>query len=307
VLFAKSETANIAIALESVKAGTIRQLPGQVVMSAKWDNNPHFYNPAEGNQKIIATNASDTVELLVQTLADVDANGKGQAGSDKVYDIGGEDTLSFSNAKIEDLHFEAVKIGRETGNQSLKVSYEQTNGTDTNVGDLTWTGHFRSGVDMALDQVTVADASNADVKVTYQMADTVYKWEKGVFKGVDLVAQAGEDTIMVGQDDVGTRDHFVIKDGFTSNTTVETTDIYIWGLDSNAAAANNNANTLDKIDLSDFGLLDSGDIAMDIANQKMMVSIANSAGTAADKLVIHLMDTNLTTLDDILVYQKVAA
>jgi hypothetical protein len=288
-----------------VKAGTIRQLPGQTVMSAKWDNTEHFYNPAEGNQKIIATNANDTVELLVQDLTIKDASGKGLAGSDKVYDIGGTDTLSFSDAHISDLHFDAVRVGREVGNQSLQVSYTQRDGSIINTGDLTWTGHFRSGFDMALDQVTVKDVdavaggTPASYK-TYQMADTVYNWEKGLLTGIDLVAKNGDDTIMVGQDNVGKKDTFVIEEGFTKNTTVELQDVYIWGFDKSITGTN----TLDKIDLTQFGVLDSGDMQTNLLTKTVNVNIANTSG-AADKLVIHFMDstTNLTSLDDIFITQ----
>lgn len=298
-IFGETTSVNLAIALESVKAGTIRQEPGQVVMSAKWDGTEHFYNPAAGDQKIIATNANDTVELLLQTLPG------DSAGSDRVYDIGGTDKLSFSNAHIQDLHFDAVRIGREVGNQSLQVSYTQGDGTIVNNGDLTWTGHFRSGIDMALDYVTVRDESQVGGYNTYKMADTVYNWQHGVLKSVDLVATGGEDAIMVGQDNVGKKDNFVIKNGFHQDLTAEVQDVYIWGFDSNKTDSHP-TNTLDKIDLTSFGMLDSGAIHADPINNTIRVDIANTSG-AKDQLMIHLMDTtNLNSLDDILLYQHSA-
>jgi hypothetical protein len=154
------------------------------------------------------------------------------AGDDTIFDVGGaDDILAFSEAKIDELTFSAVKVGRESGRSSLRVDYEQTLNPDnpnqssiTNRGDITWQGHFREGGRQAVEFVEVSNGSGGVDK--YAMAKTEYQYDrKGyVIAGSEkLVANDTFNAIMVGRTDGA--EEFVFKASDDSTKTQQKASI----------------------------------------------------------------------------------
>jgi Ca2+-binding RTX toxin-like protein len=212
----------IAVALELMQAGTIREVNEYGVMASNLDDMSlveRIFNPGEASEAILGSAAKDSYEFIVQDFADdpTSSSMDYQTGNDTIFDIGGnDDTLAFSEATISDLRFSAVQVGRESGRNSLRVEYDQTlindNGASviTNSGNITWQGHFRQGGRQAAEFVEVSDDFGGGVK--YAMAKTEYEYDrKGyVIAGSDkLVAEDTFNAIMVGRNDGN--DDFVFK------------------------------------------------------------------------------------------------
>ena len=238
---------NFAVALEAVRAGTVRGADANGVMAGDQSLNERIYNPGFGDELIIGGKTNDRYEFVVQTFEDQSGNESGNAGSDEVFDIDGYDVLSFSDIALNQLQFEAVKVGREAGNNSLRVSYEQTdiNGT-TNSGDITWQGHFSEGGRLAAEALELGPASNA---TQYALAATRYDYDENgyVLGGAKITSDDTEefgvtaDVIMVGQYNSGAAvDNFVFKteDHISSDGSQEA---HMW-----------NVNAGDIIDISDY-------------------------------------------------------
>jgi hypothetical protein len=136
------------------------------------------------------------------------------------------------------LNFEAVKVGREKGNYSLKTNYTQTESNLVNGGSFTWTGHYREGFDMQLETITLGDHE-------LSLAQNVFNYNNlGDLLSDTPIQQAleGKDTIMVGGAGKSfDRNIFKLKADATTSV-LDGGDLYIWGIDTGS----------DVIDLSDF-------------------------------------------------------
>ena len=246
---------NIAVALELLQAGTVRSPNEYGVMAANLDDldlPERIYNPGASDDRIVGSVGDDSYEFIVQafTPPEPDGNSSTQVsfdtGRDTVFDTGGnDDALVFSDAKIEDLKFEAVRVGRESENNSLQVSFSQKATMDggdvvTNDGEVTWQGHFRAGGRQAAEQVEVSDGAQGVSR--YSIARTEYEYDaKGyVVEGsAKLAASSAFDAIMVGKADDNERDVFAFTVDATATNTEQTARIA--GFDAG-----------DKIDISDY-------------------------------------------------------
>jgi hypothetical protein len=211
----------IAVALELLQAGTVRETNEYGVMASNLDDmslDERIFNPDEADNTILGSAGKDIYEFIVQDFDVTETDKDFDAGDDTIFDVGGaDDILAFSEAKIDELTFSAVKVGRESGRSSLRVDYEQTLNPDnpnqssiTNRGDITWQGHFREGGRQAAEFVEVSNGSGGVDK--YAMAKTEYQYDrKGyVIAGSDkVVAKDTFNAIIVGRTDRA--DEFVFK------------------------------------------------------------------------------------------------
>jgi hypothetical protein len=199
---------NIAVALELQQAGTVRGTNEFGVMAAKLSDNDlikRVYNPGDKDDRILGTANNDSYEYVVQKFNEsvLDNN----VGEDAIFDIGGtNDVLTFESAAIEKLTFSAVKVGRESHANSLRVNYEQTAALDgdspvINRGEVTWQGHFQEGGRQAAETLQILGRD-------YAIAQASYEYDsKGYVKGgPKITADNARDVIMVGQ---GANDKFV--------------------------------------------------------------------------------------------------
>lgn len=237
---------NLAFALESTRAGLVRaEASGLMFGDFTNETRGAIFNPGQASEKIFGSRAADNYEFLVQDFTPSATNIKQFAGNDIIRDIGGIDAVSFSGmslANIADLNFQAVKVGREKGNYSLKTNYEHSEiGIATNTGSFTWTGHFREGFNMELEEIKLGPEGNT---TSLKLATNVFQYKQGNLVSETPIQQAteGVDTIMVGGAGKSTdRNIFKLKsDNIT--TEVKDSDLYIWGIDT----------VNDVIDLSDF-------------------------------------------------------
>jgi len=124
-----------------------------------------------------------------------------QVGKDKIFDTGGDDVLMFESASIQDLVFSAVKVGRESKANSLKVVHKQTETLDDgdvkNEGEVVWQGHYKEGGRQAAEVLKLANGQE------FAFAQAVYDYNaKGYAKGgPKITADSASDVIMVGQGD----------------------------------------------------------------------------------------------------------
>jgi len=243
----------IAFALELLQAGTVREANNYGVMASNLDDmslDERIFNPDDDDNTILGSAGKDIYEFITQDFDVTKTDKDFDAGNDTIFDVGGNnDILAFSEAKINELTFSAVKVGRESGRSSLRVEYEQTLNPDTpnqssitNRGDITWQGHFREGGRQAAEFVEVSNGRGGVDK--YAMAKTEYEYDmKGyVIAGKDkLVANNMFNAIMVGRNDGA--DEFVFNQevvaGLTPLTQQKAT---IAGFSSG-----------DKIDISKYG------------------------------------------------------
>ena len=210
----------IAVALELLQAGTVREANEYGVMASNLDDmslDERIFNPDNADNTILGSAGKDIYDFIVQDfdLSKIDKDF--DAGDDTIFDVGGaDDILAFSEAKIDELTFSAVQVGRESGRSSLRIDYEQTlnPGNPTkdikNSGEITWQGHFREGGRQAAEFVEVSNGSGGVDK--YAMAKTEYQYDrKGyVIAGSDkVVAKDTFNAIMVGRNDGA--DEFVFK------------------------------------------------------------------------------------------------
>ena len=278
------ESINLSFALEAVRDGTVRADGGNL-MVGDFAKNLRIFNPGEASETIYGSRDEDVYEFLVQDFRTPSSSSimPQEVGDDIIRDTGGVDKVLFSGLdldSIEQLTFEAVKVGREKGNYSLKTNYSQTEYGIVNEGSFTWTGHFREGFDMQLETITLGEDK-------LSLAQNVFKYNNlGDLLSATPIQQAleGEDTIMVGKSGrVGDDNIFKLKS--KENDSIEQTDLFIWGIDS--------AN--DVIDLSDFisgedpirvrNLYDP--INNPMAMNKFEVDLNNN--DAAYELTIHFM------------------
>lgn len=195
-LLVDDQAINLAVALESVRQGTVRESKNGL-MFGDFSLAERIFNPGAGSEKIFGSNSKDTYEFLVQDLRTSGGASMRDAGTDSIIDTGGDDAVAFSNItlnQLEDLDFTAVKLGRESGNYSLSSNYSQTDGTFTNEGGFIWTGHFREGLGMGLERITLGNATleMADVRYRYDAEGNQLSWTP------NQIASEGKDTIMVG-------------------------------------------------------------------------------------------------------------
>ena len=235
---------NFAVALEAVRAGTVRGADVNGVMAGDMSLGERIYNPGFGDERIIGGKTSDRYEFLVQTFEDSNGAPSGAAGNDAVLDIGGYDVLSFSDVALNQLVFEAVKVGREAGENSLRVSYEQTDSSGTvNDGEIIWQGHFSEGGRLAAEALEVGSGSGATV---YALAAARYEYDdNGYVDGgakitsdanygdVEAAFDVAADVIMVGQYGSGEdADTFVFETGgdaaLSEALTDRTQEAHIW-------------------------------------------------------------------------------
>ena len=246
-----------AVALEAVREGTVRGADSRGVMAGNQSLNERIYNPGFGDERIIGASGKDRYEFLLQTLSYKDTQGNdvpsAEAGTDRVFDIGGYDVISFSDVALNELHFSAVKVGREAGANSLKVTYSQTaqiDGVDVvNNGEIIWQGHFKEGGRMAAEALEIGPAASAS---KYVLAQTKYAYDENgyVLGGPRLTAGDAEDangqvvlladTLLIGR---GDSDLFVFE-----TSSAPTSD----GLNDTQAAHIWNFNIGDLIDVSDY-------------------------------------------------------
>lgn len=242
-----TEDFNLAFALEAVRAGTVRAPANGGTLMFGDQLNGAIFNPGQASEKIFGSRVEDNYEFLVQNFTPNASSITPQfAGNDIIRDIGGSDAVTFSGmslANIADLTFTAVQVGREKGKYSLKTNYTQSEtGIATNTGDFTWTGHFREGFDMQLEEIKLGTGSGA---TSLKLATNVFKYNTlGNLISETPIQQAmeGVDTIMVGGAGKSTdRNIFKLKADTTSSV-LDGGDLYIWGIDTES----------DVIDLSDF-------------------------------------------------------
>ena len=249
----------IAFALELLQAGTIREANDYGVMASNLDDmslDERIFNPDDADNTILGSAGKDIYKFIVQDFDVTENNKDFDAGDDTIFDVGGaDDILAFSEAKIDELTFSAVKVGRESGRSSLRVDYEQTlkpgnsNNDITNSGEITWQGHFREGGRQAAEFVEVSNGSGGVDK--YAMARTEYQYDrKGyVIAGSEkLVANDTFNAIMVGRTDGD--DEFV----FNKEVVAGSTPL----IQQKATIAGFSAG--DKIDISKYGTVLDADI-----------------------------------------------
>jgi hypothetical protein len=291
---------NLSFALEATRDGTVRAPRDGNLMFGDFEKVLRIFNPGERSEVIFGSRKDDAYEFLVQ---DFDGGGSQNSffvGNDIIRDSGGDDNVVFSGvslATIDTLEFEAVRIGREKGNYSLKTNYDQSENNIDNTGSFTWTGHFREGFDMQLETITLGDDE-------LSLAQNVFKYNNlGDLLSATPIQQAleGEDTIMVGKSGRAGDDNIFKLEKNGSASSIEETNLFIWGIDR--------AN--DVIDLSDFisgddpihvrSLYDPMNPYDPMAMNKFEVDLDNDV--AAYELTIHFMGAftgNSATLEEMI-------
>jgi hypothetical protein len=296
-LLVDDQAINLAVALESVRQGTVRESKNGL-MFGDFTLPERIFNPGAGSEKIFGSKGKDTYEFLVQDLRSANGSATSDAGMDSIMDTGGDDAVAFSNitlSQLNQLDFTAVQLGRESGNYSLRSNYSQSAEGITNTGGFTWTGHFREGMGMELERITLGNA-------TLEMADARYRYdEEGNLLGwtPNQVASSGKDTIMVGNvgrsADAST---FVVEKGATFNADIgadKTQHLYIWDADATAV-------TGDVIDLKAFFAtkeLAKAAVQTSVETNSFATNIKDSSSFKIDldannDLILNFMDINLT-------------
>jgi hypothetical protein len=295
-LLVDDQAINLAVALESVRQGTVRESKNGL-MFGDFNLAERIFNPGAGSEKIFGSNGKDTYEFLVQDLKTVAGVSTSDAGMDSIMDTGGDDAVAFSNitlSQLNQLDFTAVTLGRESGNYSLKSNYSQSAEGITNTGGFTWTGHFREGMGMELERITLGNTTleMADVRYSYDAEGNLLDWTP------DQVASAGKDTIMVGNvgrsADAST---FVVEKGTdaafdTGIGADKTQHLYLWDADTHSV-------TGDVIDLSDFfaDATTARNAVQDSVSPQTSTTLKNAftIDLTGDKdLILHFMDTTLS-------------
>jgi hypothetical protein len=290
------ESFDIAFALEATRDGLVRS-NGETLMVGDFSKEERIFNPGNASEMIFGSREKDTYEFLVQNFSTTASSATPQfVGHDTIRDTGGLDNVLFSGLDLDSiaqLNFEAVKVGRERGNFSLKTNYSQTENGIVNEGSFTWTGHFREGFDMQLEKITLGDDE-------LFLAENVFEYNDfGDLVSDTPIQQAkeGEDTIMVGGSGrAGASNVFKL----TSNggNSVEQTDLFIWGFESAS----------DVIDLSEF--ISEDDINVSEVhtnnppgmNKKFEINLDEDATTF--ELAIHFMGAftaDSATLEEMIV------
>jgi len=233
---------NLAFALEETRDGVVRS-NGQTLMVGDFGKAERIFNPGKASEMIFGSRGEDTYEFWVQDFRTTNSDPAAiqDVGDDIIRDTGGLDNVFFSGLSLETiakLEFEAVSVGREKGNYSLKTNYDQTENGFVNEGSFTWTGHFREGFEMQLEKITLGDDE-------LSLAQNIYNYDNfGRLLSNTPIQQAleGEDTIMVGNSG-RTNDSNTFKLEKNGTASIDQTNLYIWG----AIDSHN-----DVIDLSEF-------------------------------------------------------
>jgi hypothetical protein len=293
-LLVDDQAINLAVALEATRQGTVRESKNGL-MFGDFNLEERIFNPGVGSEQIFGSNKKDTYEFLVQDLKSANGISTSDAGMDSIMDTGGDDAVAFSNitlSQLNQLDFTAVTLGRESGNYSLKSNYSQSAEGITNTGGFTWTGHFREGMGMELEKITLGNT-------TLEMADVRYRYdEEGNLLGwtPNQVASAGKDTIMVGgvgrSADAST---FVVEKDAAFDTGIgadKTQHLYLWDADTHSV-------TGDVIDLSDFfaDATTARNAVQDSVSPQTSTTLKNAftIDLTGDKdLILHFMDTTLS-------------
>lgn len=289
---------NLSFALEATRDGTVRADGGNL-MVGDFAKDLRIFNPGNATEMIYGSRGEDVYEFLVQDFRTTSSSSTlpQDVGDDIIRDTGGSDNVLFSGLDLDSigqLTFEAVKVGREKGNYSLKTNYSQTEFGIVNDGSFTWTGHFREGFDMQLETITLGDDE-------LSLAQNVFKYNNlGDLLSATPIQQAleGEDTIMVGKSGRDGDDNIFKLEKNGSASSIEQTDLFIWGFDS--------AN--DVIDLSDF--ISAGDTTL--VREDLELSSATHRRFEVDlndnddeyELTIHFMGAFIDaprTLEDMLI------
>ena len=288
---------NLSFALEATRDGTVRADGGNL-MVGDFAKELRIFNPGKATEMIYGSRGEDVYEFLVQDFRTTSSSSTlpQDVGDDIIRDTGGLDNVLFSGLDLDSigkLTFEAVKVGREKGNYSLKTNYSQTENGIVNDGSFTWTGHFREGFDMQLETITLGE----DI---LSLAQNVFKYNtRGDLLSATPIQQAleGDDTIMVGKSGRAGDDN-IFKLKSNGGDSIEQTELFIWGFDS--------AN--DVIDLSDF--ISAGDTTL--VREDLELSSATHRRFEVDlndnddeyELTIHFMGAFIDaprTLEDMLI------
>jgi hypothetical protein len=308
---------NLAFALEAVRAGTVRAPANGGTLMFGDQLNGAIFNPGQASEKIFGSRATDNYEFLVQNFSPAATFATRQpAGSDIIRDIGGSDAVTFSGmslANIADLTFLAVQVGREKGKYSLNTNYTQSEtGIATNTGSFTWTGHFREGFDMQLEEIKLGTGTTA---TSLKLATNVFKYNTlGNLVSETPIQQAmeGVDTIMVGgAGKSADRNIFKLKgDGITNTpttTVLDGTDLYIWGIDQyndvidlkeyiSVSAPPGTAST-DALKLAHYKTQIGSNVDPSGVANKFSVDLDNSDADT-DELTIHFMGMGTTPVSE---------
>lgn len=298
---------NLAFALESVRAGTIRATAANETLMFGNQSTGAIFNPGKASEMIFGSRATDNYEFLVQNFTPTATFAtKQDAGSDIIRDIGGSDAVTFSGmsiANIADLIFTAVQVGREKGKYSLNTNYTQSEtGIATNEGDFTWTGHFREGFDMQLEEIKLGTGTTA---TSLKLATNVFKYNTlGNLVSETPIQQAmeGVDTIMVGGAGKS-NDRNIFKLKSDANSDAKESDLYIWGIDTGdvidlkefiSVIAPPSTATTDADKLADYELQIASKVkTIDATNNKFSVNL-DSVSNDPDELTIHFMGMGAT-------------
>jgi hypothetical protein len=307
-------TFNLSFALEATRDGTVRAPRDGNLMFGDFAKELRIFNPGNKSEVIFGSRKDDAYEFLVQDFSVGGSQNSFFVGNDIIRDSGGNDNVVFSGvslATIDTLEFEAVKIGREKGNYSLKTNYDQSEMGIDNHGSFTWTGHFREGVDMQLETITLGAG---ETKRELFLADNTYEYSSsGYLLSATPIQEAveGRDTIMVGGSGRdGDHNRFkLIKN--TSSSSTEQTDLYIWGIDSDDPSMGTTDGIVDLIDLSAFideDDFNSAQVQQIGSGSKYMVNLFDSSDPdnlipdTNFELTIHFMGSNVsqTTLEQMI-------
>lgn len=263
---------NFAFALELLQAGTVRGANKYGVLAAELndlDLNERIYNPSEGDESIVGTKGSDSYEYIVQAFDESLSQAKTYAmGEDAIFDIGGQDVLLFSGANIDDLHFSAIRIGRESAKNSLQVDYKQQAVMDndqevTNSGSVTWQGHFSEGNRQAVEIIEVANAQGDSQRYALGRASYEYDHKGYVVGGPAIITNNAIDSIMVGQNLAGEgEDRFVFE--LSDSPSAK----------KNQSAYFSNYDSEDIIDLSAYSAFGHGEVSEVMTDQQGNVESA---------------------------------
>ena len=263
---------NIAFALELLPAGTVRGANKYGVLAAELNDhglNERIYNPSEGDDSILGTKGSDSYEYIVQAFDESLSQAATYAmGEDTIFDIGGQDVLLFSNATIDDLHFSAIRVGRESARNSLQVDYAQKAVMDndqevTNAGVVTWQGHFGQGNRQAVEIIEVTNAQGDSQRYALGRASYEYDHKGYAIGGPAITTNNTIDSIMVGQNSIGEgEDRFVFELSDSSSA------------EKNQSAYFSNYDSGDIIDLSAYVAFGQGEVSEVLTDQQGNVESA---------------------------------
>ena len=254
-------------------------------MAAKLSDNDlgeRVYNPGDKDDRILGTASDDSYEYIVQqftptppapiTPPATPAVITNQVGKDAIFDTGGDDVLMFESASLQDLEFSAVKVGRESKANSLKVVHKQKEDLDDgavkNEGEVVWQGHYKEGGRQAAEVLKIKGGE-------FEIAQAVYEYNaKGYAKGgPEITATSARDVIMVGQ---GVGDKFVFDFAPAAVRVGTTQKAHIAGFDS-----------ADRIDISDY-VKEYGSATASMTGGKAVITFKDTIVPATTNFTLEL-------------------